>query len=157
MMLSTRLVLSPDRIRQVPARFSWIDQRLVREGHLRGLSADARGLYLLLVTVGNVHGLSWYSARRLCLELNTSFDDLTAARMQLMEAGLVAWEDGVFQVLEVPQPRNHEQASKNTVRPTPEGQRAATPEEVLVIIQGAFGHDATRLARRQSFASGTSH
>jgi hypothetical protein len=30
----TKRLLCPDRLRRVPPQFSWIDQRLVRDGHL---------------------------------------------------------------------------------------------------------------------------
>jgi hypothetical protein len=30
----TKRLLCPERLRQVPPQFSWIDQRLVRDGHL---------------------------------------------------------------------------------------------------------------------------
>ena len=31
--MKTKRVLCPQRLRHVPHRFSWIDQRLVRDGH----------------------------------------------------------------------------------------------------------------------------
>jgi hypothetical protein len=32
--MKTKRVLCPERLRHVPHRFSWIDQRLVRDGHI---------------------------------------------------------------------------------------------------------------------------
>jgi hypothetical protein len=32
--MKTKRLLCPERLRQVPRQFSWIDQRLVREGHI---------------------------------------------------------------------------------------------------------------------------
>lgn len=49
-------VLRPERLRHVPAQFSWIDQRLVREGYLERCDAQALALYLLLVTVADAQG-----------------------------------------------------------------------------------------------------
>jgi hypothetical protein len=47
----TKRVLCPERLRHVPQRFSWIDQRLVRDDHIARCGPQALALYLLLVTV----------------------------------------------------------------------------------------------------------
>jgi len=44
-------VLRPDRLRRVPAQFSWLDQRLVSERHCERCDVQALALYLVLVTV----------------------------------------------------------------------------------------------------------
>jgi hypothetical protein len=54
-------VLRPDRLRRVPAQFSWIDQRLVREGYIRRCGHAALALYLFLLTVADREGLSYYA------------------------------------------------------------------------------------------------
>jgi len=51
-------VLCPQRLRCVPRQFSWIDQRLVRDGHIGRCGAEALALYLFLVTVADADGLS---------------------------------------------------------------------------------------------------
>lgn len=99
-------VLCEERTRRVPERFSWVDHRLVREGHVRRCPAAAWGLYLFLVTVGDADGLSYYSDRSLCRELTLSGEELAAARARLMEAELVAWETPLYQVLAVPERRS---------------------------------------------------
>ena len=53
-------MLWPQRLRQVPAQFSWVDQRLVRDGYLDRCDASSAALYLFLVTVADAHGLSYY-------------------------------------------------------------------------------------------------
>ena len=53
-------VLRPERLRQVPPQFSWIDQRLVRDRHLERCDVQALALYLVLVTVADAQGLSYY-------------------------------------------------------------------------------------------------
>jgi hypothetical protein len=45
----------------VPRQFSWIDHRLVRDGHITRCTANALALYLLLCTVADAQGLSYYS------------------------------------------------------------------------------------------------
>jgi len=103
-MLSRRMILRPDRVRRTPPRFSWLDQRLVRDGHLRSLSPRAGMLYLFLATVSDCNGMSWYSARRICLEIGMSFDELALARSELAGMSLIAFEDGLYQVLALPRP-----------------------------------------------------
>ena len=53
-------ILRPDRLRQVPAQFSWIDQRLVREDFLHRGQPTAWALYLVLVIVADAQGLSYF-------------------------------------------------------------------------------------------------
>ena len=59
--MKTKRLLCPERLRHVPHRFSWIDQRLVREGHIARCGSQGLALYLLLVTVADAQGLSYYS------------------------------------------------------------------------------------------------
>ena len=54
-------VLCPARLRRVPRQFSWVDQRLVRDGHIGRCGSEALALYLFLVTVADAEGLSYYS------------------------------------------------------------------------------------------------
>jgi len=54
-------VLRPERLRRIPAQFSWIDQRLVRERYVEGCDVHALALYLFLLTVGDAQGLSYYA------------------------------------------------------------------------------------------------
>ena len=53
----TKKILCAERLRRGPVRFSWIDHRLVRGRYLQRASAKAWALYLVLVTVGDEHGL----------------------------------------------------------------------------------------------------
>jgi hypothetical protein len=60
--MKTKRLLCPQRLRTVPRQFSWIDQRLVREGHIvRCGGTQALALYLLLVTVADSFLLAWMS------------------------------------------------------------------------------------------------
>ncbi len=55
-----RRVLHPERLRRVPAQFSWVDQHVVRDGYLKRCDAPALALFRLLVTVADAQGLSYY-------------------------------------------------------------------------------------------------
>ena len=86
-------------MRRVPPHFSWVDHRLVRDHHLRRADAKAWALYLVLVTVGDEHGLSYYSDASLGRLLSLPPDEVVAARGQLVAAALIAHEAPLYQVL----------------------------------------------------------
>lgn len=92
-------VLVPHRLRKVPAQFSWLDQRLIRRGRLRGCESPSWALYLFLCAVSDERGLSYYSDASLCRELRLDGPSLACARSQLLQADLVAYEKPLWQLL----------------------------------------------------------
>jgi len=111
-------VLNPARLRRPPAQFSWVDQRLVRDGHLRRCDPDAWALYLFLVTVADARGLSFYGNASVCRELSLPPERLGRARTQLEAAGLIAWEPPLYQVLALDPPPGSEQPVVSPPSPT---------------------------------------
>jgi hypothetical protein len=101
-MLMQKKILRPDRLRQVPAQFSWLDQRLVRENFLRRAEPAAWALYLVLVTVADAQGLSYYSDPTLSRLLQLEPLALAQARHQLVAADVVAYQKPLYQVLALP-------------------------------------------------------
>ena len=91
----------PQRRRRVPPQFSWVDHRLVRDGHVQGRSTPALALYLFLVTVADADGLSWYSEATLCRQLSCGVTELQGARTELQQAGLIAYRKPLYQVLDL--------------------------------------------------------
>ena len=91
----------PQRRRRVPPQFSWVDHRLVRDGHVQGRSAPALALYLFLVAVADADGLSWYSEEALCRQLSCEAAQLQSARAELQQAGLIAYRKPIYQVLDL--------------------------------------------------------
>jgi hypothetical protein len=91
--------ISLAKLRQVPAQFSWVDQRLVRERYIDRLSPEACALYLFLVTVADAQGLSFYSEGSLCQRLSMTPAALRQARQALITLALVAYEPPLYQVL----------------------------------------------------------
>jgi hypothetical protein len=94
--------LCRERVRQVPEQFSWLDQRLVRHEHVRRCDSRGLALYLLLVTVGDAEGLSYYSDGKAAGLLGMGGVELMAARRQLLGADLIAYERPLYQVLSLP-------------------------------------------------------
>ena len=92
-------ILSLERLRRCPPQFSFLDHRLVRAGYLRRAPAPAWALYLVLVTVGDEHGLSYYSDPSLARLLSLPSEEIAAARCQLLRAGVIAYEEPLYQVL----------------------------------------------------------
>ncbi len=100
----TKHPLRPERLRQIPPSFSWVDHRLIRHQHLRGCSPAAWALYLFLVTVADAQGLSYYSEAAISRHLNLELLVLTGARAELIAADLIAYRKPLYQVLGLPEP-----------------------------------------------------
>ena len=96
-------ILCPARLRRIPGQFSWIDQRLVRDRYLQRCDHAALALYLVLVTVADVEGLSYYSDATLERMLSVEHGRLLSARQQLGQAGL-AYQNPLYQVLSLELP-----------------------------------------------------
>ena len=97
--MKTKPILCPQRLRQVPRQFSWIDQRLVRDRHIRGRTPQALALYLFLCTVADSQGLSYYSDATAAGTLGFGGGELRAARAELVAAQLIAYGSPFYQVL----------------------------------------------------------
>jgi len=122
--------LQPERLRQIPSSFSWVDHRLIRHEHLRGRSPQAWALYLFLVTVADAQGLSYYSDPAITRHLNIDLPALMAARGELLKADLIAYRKPLYQVLALPQ--------LPAPSPQPEAARAGGPQSVAEILRRAL-------------------
>ena len=133
-MVEKRL-LCPNRRRRTPAQFSWLDHRLVRERRLESCPVEAWALYLFLVTVGDAQGLSYYSDASLTARVPLDRHELLRARNALIDAGLIAFEPPLYQVL-----------SLDDAPPTPTQRRSAPARRLS--DEGCFL--APRPRRRQN-------
>ena len=91
--------INPQRLRRIPKQFSWIDQRLVRQGYLQRCDHRALSLYLFYLTVADAQGMSYYADARLMSALSMTQHQLTSARHCLMTTGLIAYAKPFIQVL----------------------------------------------------------
>lgn len=96
--------IEPKRLRRVPAQFSWVDHRLIRQNRLRGVEPCGWALYLFLLSVGDEQGLSYYSDTSVCRHLGIARHELARARRSLLGAELIAWEAPLYQVLDLSEP-----------------------------------------------------
>lgn len=92
-------VIRPERLRQIPPSFSWVDHRLVSNHFIERCDQASLALYLFLVTVADVQGLSYYSDVSIGRRLRMDAFQLAAARQQLERAGLIAYQKPLYQVL----------------------------------------------------------
>lgn len=112
--MKTKPVLCPQRLRHVPRQFSWIDQRLVRDRHIRGRTPQALALYLFLCTVADSQGLSYYSDATAAVTLGFGGGELRAARSELVAARLIAYGSPFYQVLSLEPVREPEACMAET-------------------------------------------
>ena len=97
--MTIKRVLCPERLRQIPSQFSWVDHRLVRDHYLERCDTLAAALYLFLITVADDQGLSYYSDAALVRCLSMAPACLSQARGDLIRIGLIAYERPLYQVL----------------------------------------------------------
>jgi hypothetical protein len=104
-MMERKEVVCEERVRRVPRQFSWVDHRLVRDGFCRRCRPEELALYLLLLTVGDAEGLSYYADRSVARLINLPVEGVAAAREGLLRADLIAYRSPMCQVLELPEGR----------------------------------------------------
>jgi hypothetical protein len=91
--------IDPARIRHLPPRFSWLDQRLVTERRLHNCPRSSQALYLFLAVVSDAQGLSYYSDKSIRAHLAMPQDELLAARRALIEEQLLLFQAPLYQLL----------------------------------------------------------
>ena len=131
-------MLCPAQVRRIPARFSWIDQRLVRHRFIGACGADGLALYLFLVTVADAQGLSYYSDRSLLSRLSClDTDRLAQARTELQRVGWIAYQKPLYQVLAL-ETRTHSKVPQCPPLKPPARRRTAQPIEMIKLLRRAL-------------------
>lgn len=97
--MTQKQLIYPEKARQVPKQFSWVDHRLVRDHIIEQCSHPALALYLFLVTVSDQQGLSYYSDRSIGARLSMDSITLLRSRNELIRAKLIAYRKPLYQVL----------------------------------------------------------
>jgi len=126
-----RAPIFPDRIRKIRGSFSWIEHRFVHDGFLAALSRDELLLYYFLVTVGDRNGVSYYDYEKICQLLKLDVDTYIRARDGLIARQLIAYHNGVFQVLPLPE--------RSSPRPRPMRQAPARDGDFHALAE-IFNH-----------------
>jgi hypothetical protein len=136
--MKTKPILCPHRLRHVPRQFSWIDQRLIRDGHIRGRTTAALAFYLFLCTVADAQGASYYSDGRVCEFLGLDSSGLNAARQELINAGLVAYSSPFYQVLSLDAHKIERPKENGSERPPQErvGEMQSISQILVAMMEG---------------------
>ena len=156
---------NPERLRQIPARFSWIDHRLVREHYFERCSTDALALYLFLLTVADPKGLSYYSQPSLMKRLKMDASRFAKGRSELIRERLIAYQYPLYQVLSLESDLRSPDSQSGPVNSLPAKARAPAPKSVTPptarsTAKSAAQHSAIKLAieqMRQQLSMGDSH
>lgn len=127
-------LLRPQRQRHIPSSFSWVDHRLVRQEYLPRAGHSSWALYLFLVTVADVQGLSYYSDASLGRHLHLDPVQLSAARQQLIDLDLIAYRKPLYQVLSLPE--------ETPVTPATESPRSGQVQSVAEVLRRALAGGA---------------
>lgn len=99
--MKRKVLIDARRRRSIPEHFTWVDHRLVRDGHIKKCSIKSLGFYLFLITVADCDGLSFYGERRIAEELGCPEETVSSLRLELISAGLIAYRNGIYQVLDL--------------------------------------------------------
>ena len=112
----SRTPIDSQRIRKITGSFSWLDHRLLTGGFLAAMQAEEMLLYFFLVLVGDRQGLSFYGYEKICALLHLDVDRLIEARQGLIGKSLIAYDQGLYQVLQLPATPVHQQGEALDVR-----------------------------------------
>jgi len=134
-MKTVKHVLRPDRLRQVPEQFSWVDQALVQRHFIDRCDSRAAALYLFLVTVADAQGLSYYGASTIAGRLHLSLDELDTARRQLIDLDLLAHQPPLYQVLSLTQVQVVPRALRPPAQPPRPRQTSAAPVSLAQLLE----------------------
>lgn len=112
-------ILMPERIRRIDGSFSFIPHRFLLKGFLAALNQKELLLYLFLILASDRNGLSYYSYDRICTLLQFNLDEYIAARDELIEKDLIAFDGSLFQVLSLPlkQPDRQQRRERSPAEP----------------------------------------
>jgi len=125
----SREPINPNRVRKITGSFSWLDHRLLHDGHLQAMSPEEMLLYFFLVLVGDRQGMSFYHYDKICAFLKMELDAMISARTRLVQKALIAFDGRRYQVLQLP--RNQAPPPQ---KPAP-GRRTPPPGEFLTLAQ----------------------
>jgi len=92
------------------------------------------GLYLFLLTVGDVHGVSFYSDKTLKRRLSMSLEGLLQARKRLVAEELIAYQKPFYQVLGLPDASPHASAMWEVATP-PEASKEIALQSLAKLVK----------------------
>ena len=138
-MKTVKQLLRPERLRQIPEQFSWVDHALVQRHLIDRCDTRAAALYLFLLTVADAQGLSYYGSATLMQRLHLSTEELGAARQRLIDLELVAYRAPLYQVLAIgvavaPPAASASPAAPTSPTPAPAPGHSASPVSLAQLL-----------------------
>ena len=108
--------IHPNRIRKINSSgFSWIPHNFIT-GHIESLSKNEIILYYFLITVGDKNGVSYYHPDTISQLLKLDLASFSRARDELVFKDLIAYRDGVYQVLSLPKKHSRSREPSSPVQ-----------------------------------------
>ena len=124
-----KIILAPERIRQIEGSFGFIPHRFLTDGFLAALSQHELLLYLFLIVAADRYGLSFYSCNSICSQLTLTVNQYLKARDGLVDKDLIAFDGTIFQVLSLPAPLNADRCQQ------PRSTRGKGPVSIAQVFQ----------------------
>jgi hypothetical protein len=97
-----------------------VDGRLVRDRHIDKCSHTAAALYLFLITVSDVKGMSYYSDQSISQRLSMDGALLAQARQELITHDLIDYQKPLYQVLDLAPPEPATKVTRNKPQDMPQ-------------------------------------
>ncbi len=91
------------RIRKIKDSFSQIEHRFINGRYIDLMDTGEILLYFFLIAVGDRNGVSFYSCERMASILQISVVSIEKDREGLVNKEFIAYRNGVYQVLELPE------------------------------------------------------
>jgi hypothetical protein len=111
--MKSKSPILPERVRHISGSFSWLDHRLLHNGFLQLMQPEEMLLYFFLVLVSDKNGVSFYSYDSILRLLKLTLDQYITARDRLVELSLIAFDNGRYQVLELPKAPSHSELTRS--------------------------------------------
>ena len=112
---NTVVALEPGRIRKIKGSFGWIDHRFINEGHIQQCDQEEILLYFFLVAVANKEGVSFWGDLSICRMLKLKMSRLVESRRALLERSLIAYREGIYQVLSLPKAKTERRGGLESI------------------------------------------
>ena len=97
-----RKPIRPERTRNIPKNFSWIDRDILHRGFLAKFNQEEINLYFFLTLAAGPEGTSFWSYHRIAKLLKLTEDQVLVALRGLVQKDLVDFRHPTFQVLSLP-------------------------------------------------------
>jgi hypothetical protein len=94
--------------------YSIVDHQLLHGGYLHRLRHTSMGLYLFLVVVGDKNGRSFYADTTIMQMVRLSERELTHARLQLIQEGLIDYQRPYWWVKSIQRRQKHARTKHRT-------------------------------------------